>query len=73
MAGDVPVLFMSGYDQQLLDGNTLEGNVRFIPKPFTPRKLLAAIQELRRQSRGASNHPNGKVGLLGSSGSTQAG
>jgi signal transduction histidine kinase/ActR/RegA family two-component response regulator len=62
MVGNLPILYMSGYDQQLLDPNTLESNVRFMPKPFTPRKLLATIQELQRQSRNASKHATGNGG-----------
>jgi DNA-binding response OmpR family regulator len=40
------VLFVSGYDRQLLDGAAWEEGVSFLPKPFTPRTLRAKIGEL---------------------------
>ena len=44
--GDIPALFMSGYAPESLDRTALERNAGFLSKPFTPRALLAAIQDL---------------------------
>jgi two-component system cell cycle sensor histidine kinase/response regulator CckA len=41
----VTVLYMSGYDRELIDQKTLERNAGFLPKPFTPEILLARIAE----------------------------
>ena len=46
------VLFMSGYDHALIDQELLHQSARFLPKPFTPRKLLAQIGELIGAGRG---------------------
>ncbi len=43
---DIAVLFMSGYDRDLINPGVLGRNVAFLPKPFTPRTLLAKIREL---------------------------
>jgi signal transduction histidine kinase len=40
------VLFMSGYDKELLGQRGADPMVRFVPKPFTPQALLAAVHEL---------------------------
>jgi two-component system, cell cycle sensor histidine kinase and response regulator CckA len=51
---DQAVLYMSGYDRDLLDQSTLGPNSGFLPKPFTPRSLLARMDELLgAQRRGA--------------------
>jgi len=43
---DLLVLFMSGYDRELIDLETLQRSTSFLPKPFTPRKLLAEVSRL---------------------------
>jgi signal transduction histidine kinase/ActR/RegA family two-component response regulator len=43
---DLIVLFMSGYDRALIDQTTLERGASFLPKPFTPKTLLARIADL---------------------------
>ena len=48
---DLVVLYMSGYDHELIDRNTLERTAGFLPKPFTPRVLLARISELLGSGR----------------------
>jgi CheY-like chemotaxis protein len=40
------VLFMSGYDRELIDNKSTERAASFLPKPFTPRALLEKIGEL---------------------------
>ena len=40
------VLFMSGYDRELIDQKTLERTAGFLPKPFPPKTLLEKIAEL---------------------------
>jgi two-component system cell cycle sensor histidine kinase/response regulator CckA len=51
------VLYISGYDNDLIDLKTLERTHSFLAKPFTPRALLTRIRELlaaqRRRSTGA--------------------
>jgi len=43
----IPVLFMSGYTEDLALGNDVSpGNAHFISKPFEPAQLLARIGEL---------------------------
>ena len=44
---DLFVLYMSGYDQKLIDAKALAKRASFLPKPFTPRALLAAIEDLQ--------------------------
>ena len=46
---DLIVIFMSGYDQNLLDKPVPEKAV-FLPKPFTPDALLARIAEVMGES-----------------------
>ena len=48
---DFPVLYMSGYDRELVDHEVLEGRVGLLPKPFTPRGLLTRVDELLRSRR----------------------
>jgi signal transduction histidine kinase/CheY-like chemotaxis protein len=43
---DLAVLYMSGYDRELVGQKALEGNADILPKPFTPRDLLTRINEL---------------------------
>ena len=43
---DMLVLFMSGYDRELLGQRASESAVRFLPKPFTPQTLLSTVQEI---------------------------
>ncbi len=43
---ELAVLYMSGYDRDLIDQKTLERTASFLPKPFTPRALLARVVEL---------------------------
>jgi signal transduction histidine kinase/ActR/RegA family two-component response regulator len=54
---DCAVLYISGYDNELIDLKTLERTDSFLAKPFTPRSLLTRISELlaaqRRRNTGA--------------------
>jgi signal transduction histidine kinase len=43
--GSVPLLFISGYTDSLLDGE-LGPNTDFLAKPFTPHELLAKMAEM---------------------------
>ena len=40
------ILFMSGYDNELVDKKSLENSASFLPKPFSPRTLLNRIAAL---------------------------
>jgi two-component system, cell cycle sensor histidine kinase and response regulator CckA len=40
------VLFMSGYDRELLERRSADSAVRFLPKPFTPQTLLGTVEEI---------------------------
>ena len=45
---ELPVLFMSGYTGGLLEGLGIDArDPRLLVKPFTPRDLLARVQESR--------------------------
>jgi DNA-binding response OmpR family regulator len=44
----IAVLYMSGYDHDLIDKKSLEATAGFIPKPFSPRALLSRVDELLR-------------------------
>ena len=44
--GETVDSFMSGYDRALIDQTTLERTASFLPKPFSPRTLLARVAEL---------------------------
>ena len=48
------VLYMSGYDRDLIDPKTLEGAASLLPKPFTPRALRAKIAALIGAKQGAA-------------------
>jgi len=43
---ELVVLYMSGYDRELVGQAALGRTTSFLPKPFTPRSLLTAISEL---------------------------
>ena len=43
---NLPVLYMSGYDRDLIDQKTLETAAGFLPKPFGPRALLEGVDQL---------------------------
>jgi two-component system cell cycle sensor histidine kinase/response regulator CckA len=43
---NLPVLYMSGYDRDLIDQKTLETAAGFLPKPFSPRALLEGVDQL---------------------------
>ena len=43
---ELAVLYMSGYDNELIDQKALERTASFLPKPFTPHSLLASVSEL---------------------------
>jgi CheY-like chemotaxis protein len=44
---DLPVLFMSGYPQDVIAHQGLvSGDVRLLEKPFTTKGLLAAVREV---------------------------
>ena len=49
----VSVLFMSGYDQNLM-GQNLTGQVNFIAKPFTPRALSETVISLLGKRRAST-------------------
>jgi len=40
------IVFMSGYDNELIDKKSLETNASFLSKPFSPRALLNCIDSL---------------------------
>ena len=40
------IVFMSGYDNELVDRKSLETAASFLPKPFSPRALLDRIDSL---------------------------
>jgi DNA-binding response OmpR family regulator len=43
-----PVLFVSGYAQgAIAEHGLLEASMEFLPKPFTPSKLLARVRSIR--------------------------
>jgi CheY-like chemotaxis protein len=45
--GEVPTLFVSGYTADVLDGHEAGGEeIALLPKPFTPRTLLARVRRL---------------------------
>jgi len=48
------VLFISGYDNELIDRTMLEKTASFLPKPFAPRVLLNRVGELLALQRHAS-------------------
>jgi len=48
---ELAVLYMSGYDRELLGQKAPEGATEVLPKPFTPRELLARINELLQAQR----------------------
>jgi two-component system cell cycle sensor histidine kinase/response regulator CckA len=43
---ELAVLFMSGYDNALIDRAGLDRTASFLPKPFSPRALLAKVNEV---------------------------
>jgi CheY-like chemotaxis protein len=43
---ELVVLFMSGYDRELLGQRELGPALKFLPKPFTPQALLAVVNDL---------------------------
>jgi two-component system cell cycle sensor histidine kinase/response regulator CckA len=43
---DLPVLFMSGYSDQMTDIQSLPGRMAFLAKPFTYDALLGAVDDL---------------------------
>jgi signal transduction histidine kinase len=56
------VLFMSGYDRELLDRDTLEASAGFLPKPFSPQALLIRVNELLGVGGGAGAHGSAQFG-----------
>ena len=47
---DLPVLFMSGYARDAVEGRSLlQGRTNFLPKPFTPDRLLEKVREALRK------------------------
>ena len=49
----LPILYMSGHPAGIIDpGETLPPGMSFLPKPFSPQKLFAAVQ----QALGAERH-----------------
>ena len=55
------VVFMSGYDNELVDKTSLESAASFLPKPFSPRALLNRIDSLL----GFGEVEGGQVGRAG--------
>ncbi len=52
MAPRVPILIMSGYDENTVQSRFLAGGVSaFLPKPFRPAALLAALEDALRRAR----------------------
>jgi signal transduction histidine kinase/CheY-like chemotaxis protein len=49
--GDLQVLYMSGYDRDMVQQEVLEGRATLLAKPFTPRGLLMRIDEVLRAKR----------------------
>ena len=49
---DATVLFMSGYDRDLIGPKASE--INFLPKPFTPSALLDKVHEILRSVRAIS-------------------
>ncbi len=48
MGIEVPVLFMSGYSDEVCAAQNLSSSQNFIAKPFTPKRLLLYVQECLR-------------------------
>ena len=43
---DLPILYMSGHPAGIIDpGEALPPGMSFLPKPFPPQKLFAAVQQ----------------------------
>jgi CheY-like chemotaxis protein len=55
------IVFMSGYDNELIDKKSLETTAGFLPKPFTPRALLKCI-DLRLGFGGTGDEGTGRAG-----------
>lgn len=49
----LPVLFMSGYTDDKLSAFDLDRDCRFLPKPFTPLQLQAAVAHILESERNA--------------------
>ena len=45
---DLRIIYMSGYDRDLVQQEVLDGRATLLPKPFTPRGLLTRIDEVLR-------------------------
>ncbi len=43
---DLPVLFMSGNAEQMLENTNLKGTIGFLQKPFSPNEFLARMQDI---------------------------
>lgn len=54
------ILFMSGYTEEHLTGDTASGGFRFIHKPFKPSELTQAIRDILDETTGAI--PSGREG-----------
>jgi signal transduction histidine kinase/ActR/RegA family two-component response regulator len=48
---DLRVLYMSGYDRDLIQQEVLDGRATLLAKPFTPRGLLTRIDEVLKAKR----------------------
>jgi FixJ family two-component response regulator len=58
MERDVPVLFVSGYAEELVETpDDLESATSFLAKPFTPEQLLDAVHKMTAVSRTRSARP----------------
>ena len=51
MERDVPVLFVSGYAEELVDMPDLDAPTAFLAKPFTPEQLLDQVHKMLAVSR----------------------
>ncbi len=55
---DVPVLFVSGYAEELVDMPELSAPTSFLAKPFTPEQLLDFVHKMMAVSRTRGPAPN---------------
>jgi PAS domain S-box-containing protein len=53
--GDIPVIYSSGYTADIIDRRgVLDGKTDFIPKPISPRVLLAKVHEVLARKKSTS-------------------
>jgi CheY-like chemotaxis protein len=54
VAPDVPAVLMSGYSDELVDGGARRDDLLFVPKPFSPAEILAAVAATLQRGKGAA-------------------